>query len=61
MKLKLEKQKVITLSSKEMSKINGGGKERSIRLNGGCSYSRNHPANSTSCDGDVYTVGCNPN
>jgi len=40
MKLKLEKQKVTTLSSKEMGNVNGGGLKRSQRKNGTCRYSR---------------------
>lgn len=54
MKLKLNKQKVAKLSSKEMNDINGGGLARSNRLNGGCAYSRNHRHQNT-CG---TTIGC---
>lgn len=40
MKLKLEKQKITSLSSSEMKQINGGGEARSDRRNGNCAYSR---------------------
>ena len=40
MKLKLDKQKITTLSSDDLSNINGGGLRRSQRNFGGCNYSR---------------------
>ena len=40
MKLKLDKQKVTTLSSKELGEVNGGGYRRSNRKVGVCRYSR---------------------
>lgn len=43
MKLKLEKQKIQSLNSKEMSNIKGGGEARSDRRTGNCDYSRKHP------------------
>lgn len=43
MNLNLDKQKVTKLSSEEMDNVNGGGRNRSRRLDGDCRYSRNHP------------------
>lgn len=40
MKLKLEKQNVTTLSSKDMGNINGGGEKWSDFRTGNCNYSR---------------------
>jgi len=61
MKLKLEKQKVATLSSKEMGNVNGGGRRRSMRITnfggGSCRYSRNHEVGSTNSSGQ-YAVVC---
>ena len=59
--LKLEKQKVATLSSSEMSQVNGGGFNRSRKNHGGCDFSRRRPAKSTDTTGEVHTTGCNPN
>lgn len=43
MKLVLNKQKILSLNSKEMSDIKGGGEARSDRRTGNCDYSRKHP------------------
>ncbi len=55
MKLKLEKQKVTTLSSDDMSSVNGGGEARSDRKLGDCRYSRR---NSYSLDENKKIDGC---
>jgi hypothetical protein len=57
MKLKLDKQKVTTLSLKDMSQVNGGGRgeRRSNRLHGNCHYSTKH-ASGTDSGGNA--VGC---
>ena len=42
MKLKLEKQKLVSLSSEEMNNVVGGGQARSQRRTGDCAYSRSN-------------------
>lgn len=62
MKLKLDKQKVTTLSSKELGEVNGGGYRRSARKNGNCNYSDDNKKVATfMIDGvpDTKLVGCN--
>jgi hypothetical protein len=60
MKLKLEKQKITRLSSEDMDSINGGGRKRSNRNNGGCNYSRNHAVQAQDIKKDWYIVSCKP-
>jgi len=58
-KLSLKKQKVTSLSSKEMSQVIGGGEARSDRKQGDCAYSRNHGYTYQPGDnGDVLISGC---
>lgn len=58
-KLSLKKQKVTSLSSKEMNQVVGGGAARSNRRGGNCNYSREHPTEPVACcDGNIYPTGC---
>lgn len=59
--LKLEKQKVTSLSSFEMQSIQGGGKARSDRRTGRCAYSRRNGVTATKHeDGYYVATGCYP-
>ncbi|MGD1847828.1 MAG: hypothetical protein ACFB10_20740 [Salibacteraceae bacterium] len=55
--LKLEKQKVATLTASEMDHIHGGGLARSNRRTGNCAYSREHPY-TVMCCGEPQVLGC---
>ena len=58
-KLSLKKQKVTSLSSKEMNQVVGGGEARSDRRNGDCNYSRNADHSEYCNNGDGYFLcGC---
>ncbi len=58
-KLKLNKQRVLPLSTDDLSNVKGGGERRSDRLSGGCHYSRHHeeiaPCQS---GGQQHVTGC---
>ena len=51
MKLKLNKQNVIKLSSNDMSNVNGGGVRWSNFRSGNCGYSDDHAVDGTIVDG----------
>ena len=56
MELKLEKQKLVSLTLNEMESVNGGGQKRSDRLNGNCAYSRKW--RETGYHADTNNNGC---
>jgi hypothetical protein len=53
-KLKLNKLKSIGLNNSELATVTGGGKERSNRRTGNCSFSKRHIV----LDGCGDTIGC---
>ena len=61
MKLKLNKQNITTLSTKDLSNINGGGQGWSGFRTGHCNYSEKNPAWGTLVDSKKEVlVGCAP-
>ncbi|MGD1847831.1 MAG: hypothetical protein ACFB10_20755 [Salibacteraceae bacterium] len=61
MHLKLEKQPIVKLSTKEMACITGGGKPRSDRRTGRCAYSdRNGVMVEKNNEGRYVGTGCYP-
>lgn len=58
LKLNLNKQAVIRLTSAEANTINGGGPTRSEARDGDCKYSRKHPV-VLACDNhEIAIIGC---
>lgn len=61
MKLKVEKQQVVSLSNQEMETVRGGGYARSKRRTGRCAFSRRNGVTAVKDENGVWVAtGCYP-